>query len=108
MAIAALLDPLPKPSIAKLIDISISRVDRTLDYLHSVLRVPSDVRLPVQLFYLSFHEFLVDQKQCDADPWIDEKTTHARTATKCIEVMSAATGLRENICGLEYPGKLRS
>jgi hypothetical protein len=102
------MDPLPKASIAKLLNMSTSDLDGVLDYLHSVLKVPSGAISPIQLFHLSFHDFLVDQDQCDADFWIDEKGTHERTATRCIEVMSANGELRENIWGLEYPGKLRS
>ncbi|KAH8588534.1 vegetative incompatibility protein HET-E-1 [Bisporella sp. PMI_857] len=106
--IVTLMDPLPKTSIAKLLNMSTSDLDCVLDYLHSVMRVPSDAVSPIQLFHLSFHDFLVDEKQCDPDFWIDEKGTHERTATRCIELMSATGELRENIWGLEYPGKLRS
>jgi hypothetical protein len=106
--IVTLLDPLPKASIAELLKVSTSDLDGILDYLHSVLKIPSDATSPIHLFHLSFHDFLFDKEQCDVDFWIDEKATHARTATKCIEVMSTERGLRENMCGLEYPGKLRS
>jgi hypothetical protein len=85
-----------------------SDLDGVLDFLHSVLKIPSNGNSPIQLFHLPFHDFLVDQEQCDTEFWIDEKAAHERTATKCIQIMSAEGGLRENICGLEYPGKLRS
>lgn len=106
--IITLLDPLPKASIAKLLNMLASDLDGVLDFLHSVLKIPSNGNSPIQLFHLPFHDFLVDQEQCDTEFWIDEKAAHERTATKCIQIMSAEGGLRENICGLEYPGKLRS
>jgi hypothetical protein len=106
--IVTLLDPLPKASLAKLVTTSISDLNGILDYLHSVLKVPSDAASPIQLFHLSFHDFLVDQEQCGADFFIDEEAAHARIAVSCIQIMSADGGLRENICGLEYPGKPRS
>jgi hypothetical protein len=105
--IVTLLDPLPKASIAKLVNTSTSSLNDVLDCLHSVLKIPNDTISPVQLFHLSFHEFLVDQGQC-VDFWIDEKAAHARIATRCIQIMSADGGIRENICEVEYPGKLRS
>jgi hypothetical protein len=105
--IITLLDPLSKESLAKLVNTSTSNLDGLLDYLHSVLKVPSDSASPIQLFHLSIHDFLVDQEQCGADFFIDEKAAHARIAASCIRIMSVDGGLRENICGLEYPGKPR-
>jgi hypothetical protein len=105
--IVTLFNPLPKPAIAVLLSLSISQVSGVLDYLHSVLRVPNDETSPVQLFHLSFRDFLVDQKYCGKDFWIDGKAAHARTAESCIGIMSAESGLRENICALDYPGKPR-
>lgn len=106
--IITLFEPLPKAAIANMVSMSTSDVDGILDYLHSVLRVPADERLPIHLFHLSFHDFLVDRDQCDASFWIDKEAAHSRIASKCIEIMSAKEGLRENICDLEYPGKLRN
>jgi hypothetical protein len=106
--IIILFDPLPKLAIAVLLNLLTPQLDGILDYLHSVLKVPSKEELPIQLFHLSFHDFLVNRNQCDPDFWIDEEAAHGIIATRCIEVMSAKGGLRENICGLEYPGKLRS
>jgi hypothetical protein len=106
--IVTLVDSLPGGSIAKLLDVNIRDIESLLRCLHSVLRVPNNPKVPVQLLHLSFRDFLLDKEQCETDFWIDEKATHAKTATKCIAVMSTERGLRENICGLEYPGKLRS
>lgn len=106
--IVTLFNPLPKPAIAILLRLSISQVSGVLDYLHSVLRVPNDETLPVQLFHLSFRDFLVDQEYCGKDFWINEEAAHARIADCCIGIMSAESGLRENICALDYPGKPRS
>jgi hypothetical protein len=105
--IVTLLDPLPKASLAKLTQTSASNIDGVLDYLHSVLKVPSDAASPIQLFHLSFHDFLIDQDQCGAEFFIDEQAAHARIAASCIQIMSADGGLQENICGLAYPGKPR-
>jgi hypothetical protein len=103
--IITLLNPLPKASLAKLINLPISNINGILDYLHSVLNIPSDAESPIQLFHLSFHDFLVDQEQCGADFFVNEQAAHARIAASCIQIMS--TSLQENMCGLEYPGKQR-
>jgi hypothetical protein len=106
--IITLADPLPRSSIAHLLSVRVSELDCVLDYLHSVLRVPSDPKIPIRLLHLSFCDFLLDTRQCDTDFWIDEKLTHARTAANCIKTMSKDRGLRENICNLDSPGILRS
>jgi hypothetical protein len=70
--IITLLDPLPKTSLIKLINTSVSNIDGILDYLHSVLKVPSNTVSPIQLFHLLFYDFLVDQEQYGSDFFIDE------------------------------------
>ena len=105
--VVTLIDPLPKASIAQLIDMPMADVDEILDYLDAMLKVPGDTASPIQ-FHLSFRDFLFDKVECDADFWIDDKTTHARIATRCIEIMSTEMGLREDICELKHPGKRRS
>jgi hypothetical protein len=105
--IITLLNPLPKTALAQMAGTTTSDIDGLLKSLHSVLSVPHDLITPVRLYHLSFHDFLVDREQCDVEFFVYEQAAHARIAAKCIEIMSAASGLRNNICGLEYPGKPR-
>jgi NACHT domain len=110
--IVILADPLPTTALAKLLRIPKETVDLRLDDLHSVLSIPSEKEpdLPVRLLHLSFTEFLLDPKkrgETESWFWIDETKTHERMAIKCVELMSHGDGLRENICELEFPGKLR-
>jgi len=49
-------------SPASLLAISKEDIDSELDDLHSVLSIPSDRDSPVQLFHLSFHDFLLGFK----------------------------------------------
>jgi NACHT domain len=102
--IITLIDPLSKEAIASLLSVSTSYLDCTLDFLHSVLSVPSDVKLPIRLLHLSFHDFLLDKKQCDPDFWVDEKQANETLAARCIQLMS--TSLKEDICGVTIPGTL--
>jgi hypothetical protein len=39
---------------------------------------------------------------------VDEKSTHQKLASHCLELMSGPSGLRQNICSLSGPGVLRS
>ena len=108
-SIVILADPLSISSLARLLDIPRKTINRRLDALHSVLSIPVNQDSPVRLLHLSFREFLVDVEKRGKSPfWIDERETHEAIATKCLELMSRSEYLRENICNLETPGKLRS
>jgi hypothetical protein len=107
--IIVLVDPLTTRALAKLLCVSKSLIDRRLNPLYSVLSVPADQNSPVRLFHLSFREFLLDEKKRETSRfWIDVEQKHRTIAAKCIELMSTHTGLRENVCGLEFQGKRRS
>jgi hypothetical protein len=57
--------------------------------------------------HLSFREFLFNPEKKGEWFWVDEMKTHNMIATKCIELMSTRNGIRENVCNLGFPGKLR-
>jgi len=107
-SIVILADPLPLSSLASLLDFSKEDVESQLDHLYSVLSIPSDRDYPVRLLHLSFRDFLLDSEKRENWFWVDGTKTHEVIAAKCIERMSRQNGLRENMCGLEFPGMLRS
>ncbi|PSN58928.1 hypothetical protein BS50DRAFT_509500, partial [Corynespora cassiicola Philippines] len=107
-AIILLLSPFSASSIAKLLLVPADDVHRTLGGLHSILDVPKDPLRLVRLHHPSFRDFLLDKKRCDDNFWVDEKTTHERLASCCLDLMSAPNGLRQDICDLSEPGVLRS
>jgi hypothetical protein len=77
--------------------------------LHSVLSIPDSEHVPIRLLHLSFREFLVDpQKQGKSPFWVDEKSTHNKLASCCLQLMSRQSGLRQDMCSLVGPGVLRS
>jgi hypothetical protein len=79
-----------------------------LDFLHSVLSIPNSEDVPIRLLHLSFREFLVDpQKQGKSLFWVDEKSTHKKLASRCLELMSGPSGLHQDMCSLVEPGALR-
>ncbi|KAL8310412.1 hypothetical protein RB597_010312 [Gaeumannomyces tritici] len=107
-AIVLLADPLPTASLARLLGRSQVNVDSKLRGLHSVLDISDDPIAPVKLLHLSFRDFLVDDKNRDANPfWVDEQNTHERLADRCLELLST-DNLKRNVCGLRLPGTLRS
>ena len=104
-SIIILFDTLSAPALAGLLAVLPTEVNETLEPLRSVLNVPEDKTSPIQLFHLSFHDFLLDKERC-ADPqfWIDEKTAHNDLFVNCLKVMSEH--LRRDVCDLQLPGAL--
>ncbi|KAF9768979.1 hypothetical protein IL306_013666 [Fusarium sp. DS 682] len=101
-SIATLASPLSVTALSRLLDVSPDVVDERLDALHSVLSIPLNRTLPVRLLHLSFRDYLVTEK---GEFWVDEKLAHRNLARNCLCVMRGA--LRENICGLSFPGRRR-
>lgn len=108
-SIVVLESPLSTSSLGGLLGIPKEEIQYRLDPLHSVLSIPDNEKAPVRLLHLSFREFLVDpQKQGKIPFWVDEKATHKNLASRCLEVMSKPSGLRQDMCSLPGPGTLRS
>jgi hypothetical protein len=108
-SVVVLESPLSAVSLARLLQVSQEEIQCRLDSLHSVLSVPDSKDTPVRLLHLSFREFLVDpQKQGKSLFWVDKKRTHQKLASRCLELMSGSSGLRQDMCSLSAPGVLRS
>jgi hypothetical protein len=106
-SIVVLASPLSATSLDQLLGVPKGTVDSGTDLLHSVLSIPSDSNYPIRLLHLSFRDFLVDTKRCEINPfWVDENQTHQMIANCCIRLMSSS--LKQNICGLESPGILKT
>ncbi|KAF2258043.1 vegetative incompatibility protein HET-E-1 [Lojkania enalia] len=107
-SIVVLETPLSATSLAHLLHTSKDNINCRLDSLRSILSIPDRNDVPVRLLHLSFREFLLDTSKKQRSPfWVDERATHERLASHCIELMSGREGLRQNMCGLQ-PGTLRS
>ena len=108
-SIVILASPLPVGPLARLLQVPKKQVECRLDALHSVLSIPDREDVPIRLLHLSFREFLLDpQKQGKSPFWVDEKRTHQKLASRCLELMSGSGGLHQDMCGLLGPGALRS
>ena len=108
-AIVLLQSPLSASSPARLLRVPAEDVHRTLYELHSIVDVLQDLDRPVRLHHPSFRDFIVNRKRSGDDNfWVDEKSTHEKLASRCLELMSATGGLWQDMCGLSQPGALRS
>jgi hypothetical protein len=108
-SIVVLESSLSISSLAHLFQISKEDIRCRLDSLHSVLSIPDNEDLPVRLLHLSFRDFLVDPQNKRKSPfWVDERESHERLASKCLELLSSPEGLRQNMCKLPNPGTLKS
>ena len=77
----------------------------TLEPLHSILDIPEGEASPIQLFHLSYCDFLFDKERCpDARFWMDEKVVYGDLFVRCLSLMSEH--LRKYICNLRLPGAL--
>lgn len=104
-SIVILEEPLSVISISKLLNLPERLIQLRLKPLHSVLKIPTDRKLPVRLFHLSFRDFLLDSETCKKTPLaVDEKTTHYTLTIQCL---SMCQSLRKNICGLPSDGARR-
>ncbi|KAF1828216.1 hypothetical protein BDW02DRAFT_643534 [Decorospora gaudefroyi] len=107
-SIVVLESPLSTASLTCLLQVPQDEIKCQLDFLHSVLSVPNSEDIPIRLLHLSFREFLVDpHKQGKSLFWVDEKSTHKKLASRCLELMSGPSGLHQDMCSLSSPGVLR-
>jgi hypothetical protein len=108
-SIVVLLSPLSAGCLITLLDVAEEDVSQTLEDLHAILNIPQDPTQPLRLHHPSFRDFLLDKKRCGDDSfWVDERSTHEKLVSRCFALMSAAGGLRQNMCSLSQPGTLRS
>jgi hypothetical protein len=104
-AVVLLCSPLSAFSIAQLLRVPANDVYRTLRELHSILDIPQEQTRQVRLHHPSFRDFLLDKKRCKDDMlWVDKRSTHEKLATRCLRLMAAPHGLRQDICNLSEAG----
>jgi hypothetical protein len=105
-SIVILAKPLSIASLANLIETKEQVVKDRLELLHSVLIVPSNQHDPVELYHLSFRDFLVDAEQGANEFWVDETDTHKMLTNRCRTLMEGLKGLKQDMCR-QQPGTLQ-
>ncbi|KAF7943051.1 hypothetical protein EAE96_010996 [Botrytis aclada] len=108
-SIVILASPLSATSLDRLLGVPEGTVDSRTDLLHSVLSIPSHPDHPIRLLHLSFRDFLTGTEKRETNPfWVDEKDTHKKLATRCIELLSTGENLKKDICDLRTLEKPRA
>ncbi|PGH10423.1 hypothetical protein GX51_00182 [Blastomyces parvus] len=102
-SILVLVEALPKSALTLILDLSSTDITEILESLHSVLDIPDDENLPIQLFHLSFRDFVFSEERC-ANPAfnVKEEVAHGGLLSKCLNLMSKH--LKQDICDLRHPG----
>ncbi|KAJ9270399.1 hypothetical protein DTO212C5_3642 [Paecilomyces variotii] len=103
--IIILASPLSILSLGQLLEIPTQKIERRLEFFHSVLNVPRNANQPVRLFHLSFRDFLLDPRRKNNVFWVNGKERHGKVAVQCLTLMRRL--LRKNICNLPHVGALR-
>jgi hypothetical protein len=105
-AIVILFNPLSTIAIARLLDMQITTVKKRLDHLHSVLEVRDEQSYLIRILHPSFQDFLLDNKRCNQQFWVDKEKAHHALAESCLRLMSS--NLERDICDLRAPDALAS
>ncbi|KAK6539216.1 hypothetical protein TWF694_009457 [Orbilia ellipsospora] len=102
--IILLESPLPLSCLSEISGKSDTQLLCTLDQLRSVLNIPDDTHSnsPIQIFHLSFRDFLLDDVNKPHWFWINSKKAHRNIAKNCILLL--ARTLRQDMCDLKSPG----
>ncbi|KAF1963428.1 hypothetical protein CC80DRAFT_433024 [Byssothecium circinans] len=103
-SIVTLFSPLSVGSLSRVLLLPKQKVDRMLKDLHAIIDIPKDPTRLLRLHHPSFRDFLLDQKRCRANFWVDEKQTHQKLLDSCIRLMT--TSLKQDICSAGAPGML--
>ncbi|EDN02269.1 predicted protein [Histoplasma mississippiense (nom. inval.)] len=76
-SIIVLFEALPKSALTSTLELPSTDITEILEALHSVLDIPDDENMPIQLFHLSFRDFLFSEERC-ANPTftIKEEAAH--------------------------------
>ncbi|KAL5584445.1 hypothetical protein FOVSG1_013834 [Fusarium oxysporum f. sp. vasinfectum] len=97
--------PLPSSALSRLVKIDQKTIDVRLDYLHSVLSIPSSSDAPIRMLHPSFRDYLMDP-YIEGNPFrIDEKKSSRDLVGDCFQPMES---LKTDVCHLGIPGMLRS
>ncbi|KAJ5501025.1 hypothetical protein N7527_012146 [Penicillium freii] len=70
--VVMLESPLSVSSLSRLIRVSTTLIDLRLNSLHSVIHVPTEKKMPVRPFHLSFRDFLLDLETREKTPLVQE------------------------------------
>ncbi|RKL50111.1 hypothetical protein BFJ70_g1278 [Fusarium oxysporum] len=100
-----LASPLSSSALSRLVKIDQKTIDTRLDFLHSVLSVPSSSEAPIRMLHASFRDYLMDLDAKGNPFWIDGIISAQAILRDCFRVMGS---LKADICHLGFPGTPRT
>ena len=93
------LKPLPRVSLAKILEMTPQDVWIILTHLHSVLIVPESESEPIRILHKSFADFITNKERCpDTRHFIDVPSHHSVIGIHCLKLMRMR--LMKNMCGV--------
>ena len=98
-SIVLALKPLPRASLAELLEMTPEKIWHILTHLHSVLIVPESESDPIRILHKSFADFITNHQRCpDGRYLIDALAHNSELGVRCLKLMK--TKLTKNICRL--------
>jgi NACHT domain len=98
-SIVLALRPLPRASLAEILEMTPADIWVILTHLHSVLIVPESELEPIRILHKSFADFITDKERCpDVRHFIDAPPYHSELGIRCLKLMKMR--LMKNICNL--------
>ncbi|KAA1475286.1 hypothetical protein DENSPDRAFT_909563 [Dentipellis sp. KUC8613] len=86
-AIVLLYFPLPKHSLAELLQLSFSDIRTLLTHMRSVIDIPEDDVKPVRALHASFADHVQSKSRAHCDFFVDPPVYHADLARCCLRIM---------------------
>ncbi|KAJ8695420.1 hypothetical protein PTI98_008023 [Pleurotus ostreatus] len=84
--ILLVFEPLSSMELEILLELEDGNADKTLQWLQSVLAIPSDEEQPIRLYHPSFHDFLTNKDRA-GDLYLDPAVQHGRLARACSRII---------------------
>ncbi|KAK6510684.1 hypothetical protein TWF506_009786 [Arthrobotrys conoides] len=100
--IILLESPFGLSSLSIFLNIEAEQLCCRLHQFQSVIKIPDDLCTPLQIYHLSFRDYLLDRNIIGDWFQIDASRLHWFIGTKCIQVLSKV--LKPDICNLINPG----
>ena len=98
-SIVLALKPLPRASLAEILEMTPEKIWHILTHLHSVLIVPESASDPIRILHKSFADFITDQQRCPDGRYLINGLVHnSELGVRCLKLMQLK--LMKNICSL--------
>jgi hypothetical protein len=85
-SIVLALKPLPRASLAEILEMTPEKIWHILTHLHSVLIVPESASDPIRILHKSFADFITDQQRCPDRRYLINALAHnSELGVRCLK-----------------------